>query len=69
MGKAPGTLPSEARPRPLSVQVGTPEWGLLLPRDGHLHMSAGPREPAGLWRLRAETGLMGGNYMERFHLA
>lgn len=27
------------------------------------------REPAGRWGLRAETGLMGGNYTERFHLS
>lgn len=31
-------------------------------------MSAGWRELAGPWGLRAETGLMGGNYTERFHL-
>ena len=65
MGKAPGTLTSETRPRPPSVQ---PEWELLMPRDGHFQMSAGQREPAGLWGPRAETGLMGGNYTERFHL-
>lgn len=63
--KAPGTLPSEIRLRPQSVR---PKWRLLLPGSGHLQMSAGRRESAGLWGLRAETGLMGGNYTERFHL-
>lgn len=38
-----------------------------MPKDGHLQMSTGWREPPGLCGLRAETGLMGGNYMERFH--
>lgn len=64
VGKAPGTLPSETRLRPPSVQ---PKWK-LLPRDGHLQMSTSRREPAGLWAPRAETGLIGGNYTERFHL-
>lgn len=44
VGKAPGTLPSETRLRPPSVQS---KWR-LLPRDGHLQMSATLREPAGL---------------------
>lgn len=65
VGKAPGTLPSEIRLRPPSVQ---PKWK-LLPRDGHLQMWTSRREPAGLWGLRAETGLIGGNYTERFHLS
>lgn len=65
-GKAPGTLPSEASLKLPSVQL---QRRLLLPKDGHLQMSTGWREPAGLRGLRAETGLMGGNYMERFHLS
>lgn len=64
VGKAPGTLPSETRLRPPSIQ---PKWK-LLPRDGHLQMPTSRREPAGLWGLRAETGLIRGNYTERFHL-